>query len=79
MGALSWLLGGDDAKLAAEEYSGQKSASERARQREEAATARRVARHHRGGATSAARQGQAWEDADRWQEQHGRSLGRRRR
>lgn len=63
MGALSWLRGGNDRAMA-KEYDGE-SATDRATRKAAEKTARRVARHHRSGATKAARAGQAWEDRDR--------------
>ncbi|MDT0381406.1 hypothetical protein RM572_21850 [Streptomyces sp. DSM 42041] len=69
-------LFGNDAAMAANEYAGRQSATDRAREREEKRSAKRRERHHRSGATRAARQGQAWEDADRHREQYGR-FGRR--
>lgn len=64
MGAFSWLRGGNDRELAATQYKGRESASDRAARR-------RRERHHSGSATRAAREGQAWEDRDRAQDRRG--------
>lgn len=63
---MSWLdrLFGNDHERAATQYEGRESASESAgRKRREG--------HRRGGATKAARRGQAWEDRDRLDEHYG--------
>lgn len=70
--ALSWLFGGNDRALAADRYAGRESATARAQRRDAERTAARIARHHRVSARQAARQGQAWEDADRMRERYGR-------
>jgi hypothetical protein len=67
---------GNDRAMATEQYAGRESASEKAQRKAAKQSAGRVARHHRSGATRAARRGQAWEDADRQHEQYGRH-GRR--
>lgn len=63
------LVPGNDHQLAATQYAGRESASDRAARK-------RRERYHNGGATKTAREGQAWEDADRQREKRGR--GRRR-
>lgn len=75
MGALSWLRGGNDHALA-KEHAGE-SANERNARKAKAKSTARAHRHRNGGATRAARKGQAHEDADRQAEQYGR-FGRRR-
>jgi hypothetical protein len=55
---------GDDHQRAADRYEGRESASD------SAARSRRQS-HKRSGATRAARQGQAWEDADRANDRKG--------
>lgn len=57
------LLGGNDRQLAETKYAGRTSASD------DAAQQRR--RGHRRSVTRTARQGQAWEDADRQQDRKG--------
>ncbi|MFB7918091.1 hypothetical protein [Streptomyces sp. NPDC056061] len=54
---------GNDQKLAAQEYSGRESASEKA--------ARKRREGHRRNLTQTARQGQAWEDAERARQDRG--------
>ncbi|MFD8828397.1 hypothetical protein ACFV1C_39465 [Streptomyces sp. NPDC059605] len=54
---------GNDRQLAAQEYSGRESASEKA--------ARKRRESHRRSAKAAARQGQAWEDAERARQDRG--------
>lgn len=68
MGLFSSLFGGNDRELAATRYEGRESATAKA-------SRQRRASHRNSGATQAAREGQAWEDADR---QRDRSRGRRR-
>lgn len=70
-------LFGNDKAMAADRYAGRESASDRAARKAQAKTAQRVAKHHRSGATRAARKGQGWEDADRYREQYGRFNRRR--
>lgn len=67
MGFLGDLFGGNDRQLAETKYAGRESASD------SAARSRRTS-HRNGGATRAARAGQAWEDSDR-----DRETGRRTR
>ena len=55
----------DDHKLAAEKYTGRESATSRAQRRAAEKSAQRRANYRNGGATRAARAGQAWEDAGR--------------
>lgn len=58
MGAFSWLRGGNDRELAATQYQGRESATDRnARKRRE--------KYHSGSATKSARKAQAAEDK-RW-------------
>jgi hypothetical protein len=64
MGRLSGLFGGNDRQLAETKYAGRESASQTA------ARARRNS-HRNGGARRAARDGQAWEDRDRAQDNRG--------
>lgn len=45
MGALSWLFGGNDHQLAATEYAGRESASDRAVRKEAEASQRRRAKY----------------------------------
>ncbi|WP_432092116.1 hypothetical protein [Streptomyces sp. NRRL F-5630] len=66
MSFLSWLGGGNDRQLAEEQYAGRESASGRA-------SRKRRERYHSGGATRAARKGQAWDDASRRRERQGGS------
>jgi hypothetical protein len=68
MGFLSNLFGGNDHERAATKYAGRESATE-------SASRQRRTSHRNNGATRAARQGQAWEDADRQRE---KNRGRRR-
>jgi hypothetical protein len=64
MGAFSWLFGGDDHQLAAEQYPDRESASNRAARRERASRSNTFGKPDRT-SRDAARRGQAWEDADR--------------
>ncbi|MFF7550915.1 hypothetical protein ACFZCU_46035 [Streptomyces canus] len=64
MGALSWLLGGNDHQLAADRYSDRESASSRSARRDRAPRSSTFGRPSRN-TTEAARQGQAWEASDR--------------
>lgn len=64
MGALSWLFGGNDHELAATQYEGRESASSRAARRDRAPRSNTFGKPSRT-TRDAARQGQAWEDADR--------------
>jgi hypothetical protein len=64
MGALSWLFGGNDHQLAATRYAGQESATDQAARRGRTPRSQTFGRPSRN-STEAARQGQAWEDADR--------------
>lgn len=69
MKLLAWLLPGNDHQLAAEQYVGRESATDRAarkqRERDERDAKARRASHHRRGARDAAREGQAWSAAQR--------------
>lgn len=56
---------GNDRKMAASDYSGRESASDRKARKETERSASRRAGHRTGGAQRAARQGQAWEDSTR--------------
>jgi hypothetical protein len=64
MGALSWLFGGNDHQLAADQYEGRESASSRAARRDRAPRSNTFGKPDRNN-TAAARRGQAWDDADR--------------
>lgn len=65
MSLLTWIFGGgNDRELAETKYAGRESATAKA------ARGRREG-HRRGGATKAARRGEAWEDRDRHNEHYG--------
>jgi hypothetical protein len=64
MGAFSWLRGGNDHQLAADQYPDRESASNRAARRDRTPRSSTFGKPDRN-ATAAARRGQAWEDTDR--------------
>jgi hypothetical protein len=64
MGAFSWLFGGNDHQLAAEQYPDRESASNRAARRDRAPRSSTFGKPDRT-SRDAARRGQAWEDTDR--------------
>lgn len=64
MGAFSWLRPGNDRQLAATQYAGRESATDRAARK-------RREKYHAGSATRSARKGQAWEDRNRASEGRG--------
>ncbi|MEU6928999.1 hypothetical protein AB0A05_07525 [Streptomyces sp. NPDC046374] len=68
MGALDWLRGGNDRRLASSSYGGRESASGEATRK--AQIKRRIGRQI--DVRDAARAGQAWEDNDRRREREGR-------
>jgi hypothetical protein len=64
MGLFSWIRPGNDHELAATQYAGRESATERA------ARIRRE-KHRSGSAAKAARRGQKWDVKDRQQDRKG--------